>query len=360
MGTRPLILAAAVAATLIAAAPAAAKPPKSFVGVVAEDVYAGDAAYRDAQLARQASLGVGLIRQTFDWAEIEKTPGHYDFSVHDGYMAATARHGIEVLPILFRPPPFHSSAPPVPRRGTYPPRHPASMGAFGAAIARRYGPNGSFWAQNPGLPKVPIRAYQIWNEPNLPPYWPSGPSAKQYAGLLRGAAAGIKRADPRAEIVTAGIPDSRLSRPGYLKYIQALYKAKGKLGFDTLALNPYARSRKELEKKLRDVRAIMNHNRDHRAAIRATELGWSDIGPRSPFRVGASGQSARISTSLPLLSKLRRKLRLKGFVYYSWKDAPPYPPLYQDFWGLHTGLLTIDGRPKPALEAFRRSVAKLR
>jgi hypothetical protein len=356
---RSLLLLAALA-VLVAAAPAAAKPPKTFVGVVAEDVYAGDPAYRDAQLAHQASLGIGLIRQTFDWSEIERSPGSYDFSYHDGYVAATAARGIEILPILFRPPSFRSSAPPSPKRGTYPPRNPADMGAFGAAVARRYGPAGSFWAENPGLPKVPIRSYQIWNEPNLAVYWPAGPSPRRYAALLRAASKGIKAVDRRAEIVTAGIPDSRSSRPQYLKFIQGLYRAGAKSGFDTLALNPYARNRRELEKKLRDVRRAMDRNRDRRARIWATELGWSDVGPRSPFRAGPSGQAGRIKTSLPLLSKLRGKLRLKGFVYYSWRDAPPYPPLYQDFWGLHTGLLRMDGSAKPALAAFQHTTARLR
>ena len=30
--------------------------------------------------------------------------------------------------------------------------------------------------------------------------------------------------------------------------------------------------------------------------------------------------------------------------YFGWRDLSPYPPLYQDFFGLHTGLLAADGR----------------
>jgi hypothetical protein len=60
------------------------------------------------------------------------------------------------------------------------------------------------------------------------------------------------------------------------------------------------------------------------------------------------------------MRKLRRKLRLRGVVYYSWRDAHPYPPLYKDMWGLHTGLLDVNGNPKPAFGAFCQAVAALR
>jgi len=88
-------------------------------------------------------------------------------------------------------------------------------------------------------------------------------------------------------------------------------------------------------------------------------MGWSDRGPRSPFRVGAAGQASRIKSAIPALAKAARKLRLRGFIYYSWRDGLPYAPNFKDFWGLHTGLLRINGTPKPAYNAFRQAVARL-
>jgi hypothetical protein len=61
-----------------------------------------------------------------------------------------------------------------------------------------------------------------------------------------------------------------------------------------------------------------------------------------------------------VIRKQRRRLRLRGVVYYSWRDAPPYPPQYKDMWGLHTGLLDINGGLKPAYHAFKKAVAPLR
>jgi hypothetical protein len=336
---------------------AGAAVPKDFFGVVSEDVLAGDAAYRDSTLNQQRAIGIGLIRQTFHWKSIETAPGVYDWSTYDGYIAATASHGVAVLPILFEPPAFRA---PSPTRGTYPPTNYADIGAFGGAIARRYGPSGSFWVENPALPKLPITAYQIWNEPNLRAYWPSGQSAKGYAKLLKAAAAGIRAADPKAEIVTAGLPDSALSKPlDVYSYVQALLAAGAGKSFNTLALNPYSKNKKDLLGRLTRFRSILNAGGARKANLWITELGWSDSGPKSLFRAGSSGQAAQISSVYPALVASRSKLRLRGVIYYAWRDGAPYAPLFKDFWGLHTGLLSLAGGTKPAYQAFQNAVASL-
>ena len=356
---KPIILILACA-LLAVAAPARAAVPSDFFGLVSEDVFANAGAYRDATLARQQSIGVGLIRQTFHWNQIETARGRYDFSYYDAYIASTASHGIRVLPILFDPPRFRAKGS---RRtsATYPPRHYADLGAFGAAIARRYGPNGSFWAQNPGVPKLPITSYQIWNEPNIPAYWPTGPNPHQYARLLRAAAKGIHAADPQAKIVTAGMPDSHLSRPGNVySYVRTLLHSRGGRSFDTLAVNPYGKNSADVVRKVRRFRSILNRAHDRGAGLWVTEFGWSDRGPRSSFRAGSSGQARQIRRVIPALVKRRGSLKLRGFVYYAWRDGAPYAPLYKDFWGLHTGLLRRNGAAKPALSAFKSTVARYR
>src|SRR3954447_26944130 len=88
---------------VLALAPAtAAAVPRSFVGLYDEGA---------GGLADQARLGVGIVRQPFDWSRVERSPGQYDFSVYDDYVAKAAAAGISVLPILSRPPEFRSSRP---------------------------------------------------------------------------------------------------------------------------------------------------------------------------------------------------------------------------------------------------------
>ena len=101
------ILATLVLALIAAGPAAAAKLPPGFVGIASEDVFAGDSNYRTSNLNAQSSIGVQLHRQTFNWSQIETTPGVYDLSFYDSYVAKASAHGVRILPILFNAPSFH-------------------------------------------------------------------------------------------------------------------------------------------------------------------------------------------------------------------------------------------------------------
>ncbi len=292
-------------------------PGDDFVGIVSEDVFAGDAAYRRSTLRRQARAGIGLVRQTFDSSQIEKSPGRYDLSYYDDYVAQLAAGRVRLLPILFRR--GSTSA------GAYPPDDPSRFGAFGAALARRYGPDGTLWRERPDVPKLPVRAWQVWNEPSLPAYWASGPDPAEYTELLRETGRAIKSVDPGAEIVTAGLPESRIGIP-FEQFVTGMYDAGAKGAFDTLAIHPFARDQRGALAAVKAARALMN--------------GRGDRG------------------SLAAFASQRRRLGIRGVVYFNWKDARPYPG-GEDFWGLHTGLLAIDGHPKPGFRAFERTAHRL-
>lgn len=344
-------------------APCRVEPRRSggFVGLVSEDVFVAGPNYRTCALSSQAASGVAISRQVFDWASIERSKGRYDFSFYDAYVTALAAHRIRVLPILFNTPGFRASRS---RRGggrgAYAPRRYGDLGRFGAVLVRRYGPRGSFWRRNRHLPRLPIRSWQVWNEPNLQVYWPSGPSPSQYTRLLRATARAIKRADRGAEIVTAGLPNSRLAKVSLTKFVAGLYRAGARSAFDTLAINPYSRSPGGVLSLVKRIRRLMDKSGDRRGRIWVTEFGWATAGPPSRFRVSERGQASRIAATLRSLHRARRRLRVRGAIYYNWRDNPPYPPLYQDFFGLHTGLHFRDGRAKASQPAFQRVATRLR
>ena len=207
------LVGAVVAAAALAAGCGHSTAPvrDDFVGVVSDDLLHGNAHYRMENLARQRRAGIRLVRQTILWSEIERAPGRFDFSVYDSYVAALAAQRMDLLPILIDPPDFRSRAPARGRKeGVYPPRRDRDFGRFTAAVARRYGPRGSFWRANPSLPRVPVTSWQIWNEPNIPAYWASGPDPHEYVRLLAAGAGAIRSVDPKAEIVSAGVAESKL------------------------------------------------------------------------------------------------------------------------------------------------------
>ncbi len=350
---RPLIIALALAALGLPATAAA----NDFAGIVANDVYSGSASYQVKQFASQQAAGIGIIRQTLPWAAVEIAPNNYDFTPFDTFVKNAAQHNIRVLPVLFDPPSFRRPAG-ANKKYTPFPKSNDDMAAFAQTVVHRYGPGGIFWNSHPELPDLHFTSYQIWNEPNLPVYSGGHPSASAYVAMLRTVGAAIKALDPTAEIVTAGLPDSRLSKPNVFKYVQQMYAAGANGTFDTLGVNPYAPTAKSLISKLKKFRGIMNANGDSDASIWVTELGWSDVGPKAAFRAGKSGQAKRIKQAIAALNSNEGALKLRGFFYFAWKDGAVYKG-GKDFWGLHTGLLNKKGKSKPAYAAFKKAVAAL-
>jgi polysaccharide biosynthesis protein PslG len=361
---RTLLIASLIAASLAAVPSANAAAPADYVGIddagnmgLAAD---GQIQVLNERLAAQYAAGIRTQRQGFLWRSVEKRKGRYDFGVLDVYMEALAAAKMRVLPVLFDAPNFRAKKPY--RAPTYyPPKRAADFGVFAAKLVKRYGPKGSFWKGRSAAQKrtSAIRSWQIWNEPNLKTYWGKKPNAKQYVALLKAAHKAIRKADKGADIVTAGVPDSstRGSIP-LKKWFPAIYKAGAKKWFDVLAINAHSKTTKLVREKLVATRKEMKKHGDAKAPMWVTEIAWADGGPKSPYTKTTKGQAAEITKALAMLGKERKKLRLRGFFYYQWRDAPPYRAGL-DIWGLHSGLLNLDGSAKPALKAFSRAAKKL-
>ncbi|MBJ7328706.1 MAG: beta-galactosidase [Solirubrobacteraceae bacterium] len=352
-------LLAALLVLAVAAPAASAKPPRGFFGMVSEDVFAGGFDYQRPMLGQQRSVGVSLLRQNFSWKDIEPARGVFDFSMTDRFVLTAAKEGIEVMPLLFGEPAWATSRPPGNfSRPTFPPRRMADFGVFAAAIAMRYGKNGSLWLEHPGVKPRPVRAYQVWNEPNLPIYWGGRPSPKRYAALLRATHRALHAVDPKAMVVTAGLPKSKQGMK-LTTYVKRLYAAGARKAIDVLGVNPYAPSLKGIEKQLREARGALP-KKARKTPLWITEIGWASGGPPTKGRrVGPKKQAVLVDRVFRNLAKRRKAWRLKGIVYFAWKDAPVYPG-GKDFWGLHTGLYELDGRPKPAAVALRKVTRAVR
>jgi hypothetical protein len=335
----------------------AARLPEDFVGLISAESFVRTGPDRQRLLRRQRELGVGLLRQTFDWSTIEVARGRFDLAAHDAFVADAAAAGISVMPILFNPPAFRASGKRRLGGPTPPPDEASAMARFARVLVRRYGSEGTLWKERPELSRKPIRAWQVWNEPNLPAYWGGKPSASEYGALLREVGTAIRGEDRTAEIITGGIPDSRQGVP-FRDYVDGLLEAAGPEAFDVLAIHPYSRSASGVVTAVTAARRMLAAGPAPDAGLWVTEFGWASNGPRSEFTVGAKGQAYFLTTALSELARRASDLGLRGAVYYNWQDAPPYAG-GKDFWGLHTGLLRRDGKPKPALTAFRATAQAL-
>jgi hypothetical protein len=257
------------------------------------------------------------VRVAFSWAAAQPTQaGPYDFSETDMIVGAAARDGLTALPVVLYTPDW--DARPNPSGTIAIPRDDEPYAAYLTALVKRYGPKGTFWAAHPTLPKRPIREWQIWNEPNFTYYWPTRPFAPSYVALVKAAHTAIKRADPGAQVVLAGMPNDAWD------YLQKIYDVpRAGRYFDVVAAHPYTVIPSNVILFLQKMRAVMKRNGDARKPLVVTEMGWnSSVGhkPSDNFccQSTAVRQAAKVKAVLPLLAQYRAALRLQAFYYYTW------------------------------------------
>lgn len=354
-----LLIAAALLASLVLPSAARAAVPDGFVGITTEDAYTGKDAYAQKQLKAQRAAGFTVARQVFRWNEIEWGSGAYDFSATDRFVKNAAISGMRVMPLIQGEPEWATSRPKGNKyRGFFPPKDNATIARFGAVLAQRYGPNGSFWAANPTLTPFPFTSYQVWNEPNFPVYWGGKPNAAAYGRMVIAVSTAIRAVQPDAYIVSAGIPDSTLGqKPG--KFVKGMLKVGAGRSLNAIGIHPYAINVPAVMKITRGLRKTINSAGGKNLDLWVTEIGWAAGGPKTPKRtVAASKQGPLIRSAFQSLAKARTSLKLRGIVYFAWRDSEVYKG-GKDFWGLHTGLLDRKGKAKPALKVVTKSLSKL-
>ena len=350
--TAVLAAVAAMAATTVPAA--AAATPSSFFGVMADGPLLGPGVDLDAEARLMRSSGVRSMRVAFYWRELQPVQGRpTDFASTDRIVASAAQAGVTVFPVLVRAPAWATGGDE--REGAVP--DASAYAAFVTEAVRRYGPDGTFWAERPDLPNQAIRSWQVWNEPDITRYWAGAPWAPTYVVLLRAARAAIKAADPRAQVVAAGLTNKSWIDLG------KLYKAGGRRHFDAAAIHPFSRRVKNVVQIVKLARREMRRRGDRRKPLILSELSWSSGKGQSTFNYGwettERGQARKVTQALTALARNRRRLGIGTVYWYTWLS----PPVGDDESFSYGGLRRVaEGGPvsKPALAAFRKTVRRLR
>jgi hypothetical protein len=339
---------------LVLAAPAAAAPlPSDFFGVTALDSFDASPAFRQGLLADQKAVGGEVIRQIFDWSRIEPSRGSYDWAPYDSFMTSTSQAGMDVLATVGWPAAWASRCPSDSNPWACPPMSYADFGRFVAALIGRYGAEGSFWTAHPSLPKRPIQSWQLWNEPNLRGLWGRAPNAAEYSEMLKAVAPHIRAADPGAEIVSAGVPNSYLSGAVPMTaYLEGMYAAGAQGSFDTLGLHIYCETPACSIGLVERARSIMNAHGDESAPIWVTEMGWASAGKASRFVTDLEGQAANLGELMGELVARHEELGVRGLVQYAWHDLSPQTNSTDSQWN-HVGLTYLDYTHKPAWDVYR-------
>ena len=144
-----------------------------------------------SDLATASAAGVGVARE-------QVIAG----SNTDAVVQLTAAAHLRLYPMLGLP------------RSQGPAADASAMAAFVTTFAQRYGRGGSFWAQHPDLPYLPVESYEIGNEPDITPTAPADstslhyPDPAAYAEVYESARAALHQVDPAAQAVVGGMLDS--------------------------------------------------------------------------------------------------------------------------------------------------------
>jgi hypothetical protein len=239
------------------------------------------------------------------------------------------------------------------------PRHVGHYASFVEELVRRYGPNGSFWDERPDLARRPLRAWQIWNEPNLPHFWWTGRSGRwtrSYGRLLNASYDAIKRADPGAKVVLGALANESWRDLG------RLYRSKEPPRFDVAAINLFTSSPRNILRGLRLVRAVLDRAGDGDKPLWLTETTWPATGhllgppPIANWDTTRSGMARKLTRLYSLAGRHRERLKLERAYWYTWaSDYSTSNPFD------YSGLVRWTGRrfvPEPALAAFRAAAKR--
>jgi polysaccharide biosynthesis protein PslG len=187
----------------------------------------------EVELARQlddmASLGVDWIRVDLAWSTVQESgPNEYRWAGFDRVVAGARARNMQVLAILAYTPEWARRGECAYTKKCEPADH-ALFARFAQKAVERYAPQG-------------VRAWEVWNEPNLQTFWVTGANPERYTALLKETFTAIRTVDPEAIVVSGGLAALR-TQGGNMsarEFLERMYEAGAKSYFTALGYHPYS------------------------------------------------------------------------------------------------------------------------
>lgn len=328
--------------------------------------------WRDLDLVRE--MGFTWVKQPVAWREIEGIQkGRYDwYRLDEVIVPAVEERGLNLLARLDHTP-FWAYPDPTQPTDNGPPADYDDFGDFCGTIAARY--------------RGRIRAYQVWNEPNLHREWGlQPPSPAAYTELLKRCYLAIKSADPDAIVISAGLAPTAThddtAMPDTL-FLQGMYDAGAAAYFDVLGLNApgykappdlspdeaaasaeYGGQREFAFRHVETMRALMTANGDAHKQVAILEMGWITDDPNhlrterslqelhAPYAWFAVDEATQARYLVEAYAYARAHwqpwIGLMTTIYiadYDWR-----PETHEQWWW---SIVLPDGTPRPAYEALK-------
>jgi hypothetical protein len=340
-----ILLILALALTAIAPSAAHAYLPEGFIGVSPQ----GPSSSADFELMQDA--GVTSVRLPLFWTVVQAKPptvADADWTGFDREVRLAAESGITVMPFVWGSPEWAAAQViDLPVKSSW---QRWGWTKLLREAARRYGPNGSFWEENPELPFLPIRRWEIWNEENIVTF-ADEPDPVAFARLIRISGRALHHVDPGSKVIVGGLFGRPLQVPPNVAsgdFLSRLYRARDvKPYFDGVALHPYVARARAMGAQLANLRRIMRDHNDAATPIYVTELGWGSRGGPSRWERGLQGQANQLSQAFAMLSAQRLRWGVAGVWWFTWSDEGG-----ECVFCRSAGLLTEKRKAKPAWYRF--------
>lgn len=226
-------------------------------------------------------LGFTHAKQIFAWSDLEPERDVWHFGQADAVVSLAQARNVQLVARLGFTPDWASPADLSPDATDTPPVNLEDFGRYCGTVAERYAGR--------------IRAYQIWNEPNLSREWGANPpNAGEYVALLRVCSQAIRAVDPQAILISAGLSptgnyDDLAHRDDL--YLQAMYDHHFQQYIDVVGVHAPGwglppetdpddaekdgRGRWATFRRVEDLRQIMLENRDASRQIAILEFGYT-------------------------------------------------------------------------------------
>jgi polysaccharide biosynthesis protein PslG len=283
-----------------------------------------------------AAAGFKFIRMDFDWQEIERKKGTYDWKAYDELTANLEKRGMGAIYIFDYSNSLYEettdSKDPLTgmeQKDIASPHHPESIAAFArwaAEAARHFKDKNIIW--------------EIWNEPNIF-FWKPTPDVAQYNSLAMATCKAVKEVVPDATII--GPASSEVPLPFLESFL-----ASGVLKYlDAVSIHPYRDYANSPETAVSDYRKLRELIERYAPAekkkmpIISSEWGYSS----STKGVSLEKQEAYIVRMQ--LSNLFNGIPIS--IWYDWKNDGDDPTEHEQ----NFGTVSSDLKPKPAYTAIQ-------
>lgn len=316
----------------------------------------------NARLNLIAKSGAKVTRVDVFWSNVAPTkprnPANpkdkaYQWAHEDAIFTGLAKRHIIPIVTVFNTPAWAAGGKTGPVGG-YNPNMPnaTQYGQFMKAIVTRY--NGKYKVHGKALPQV--RFFEVWNEPNLQLYLQPQKvhgkyaSMANYAKLVRAAYPRMHKANPNV-VVIAGVagPKGRSNAQGVgaIPWLTAFLRSKAP--FDAYSQHVYPaagpRSKTKAKPSWNTIPTILSmlDKVKKNVPLYITEAGYTTL-PTTYRKVQVSvKQQSTFLTQIFGLPQVKQA-RVPVVVWFNLQDNPNWPG----------GLISLDGKPKPALTSFRK------